>query len=138
MGEDNVIGTGTEHVITRTVRDTAAVLDATGAPPPSELFYAPPPPEGFLSLMERSPGRLRVGMARSHPAVELHPEAVAAVDRAAAVLESLGHEVADDRQRPRLADRRRRRLSHRGARAAARNPRHPRPQRRPLRPAGFR
>ncbi|WP_283603834.1 amidase [Cutibacterium acnes] len=82
-------------VLTRTVRDTAAALDVLSGPWPGDPFYAPTPTETFLSACGRDPGRLRIGILRE-PAiadVQVHPDILAALDRTAATLESMGHVV---------------------------------------------
>ncbi len=81
------------HVVTRTVRDSAAFLDATqggdtGAP------YAAPPDGAFLEALERAPGRLRIGFStESQLGRGTDPECDAAVTGAADLLSDLGHEV---------------------------------------------
>jgi amidase len=98
-------GLATQGVVSRTVRDTAAMLDvlmgADGMSP-----YAPALPERpLLARLDEAPGVLRIGFT-THSAIrgEPHPEAVRAVERAAKVLTDLGHQVdeltavVDDRQ----------------------------------------
>ena len=84
-----------EGVLSRSVRDTAAALDAIAGYMPGDPWMAPPPANPFRDEVDRAPGRLRVGVMdrapRSHPG--LHPECVAAVRGAARLLESLGHTV---------------------------------------------
>ncbi len=89
-------GLATNGVVSRTVRDTAAVLDVlVGADAVSP--FAPALPDGpLLADLERAPGRLRIGFStasaiRSAP----HPEAVRAVEHAAALLADLGHDVEE-------------------------------------------
>ncbi|HTL05550.1 MAG TPA: amidase, partial [Gemmatimonadales bacterium] len=53
-------GAVVEHVVTRSVRDSAAVLDATAGPDPGAPYYAPPPERSFLEETRRPPGRLRI------------------------------------------------------------------------------
>lgn len=82
-------------VLTRTVRDTAAALDVLSGPWPGDPFYAPTPTETFLSACGRDPGRLRIGILRE-PVIadaQVHPDILAALDRTAATLESMGHVV---------------------------------------------
>ena len=82
-------------VLTRTVRDTAAALDVLSGPWPGDPFYAPTPTETFLSACGRDPGRLRIGILREPVIadVQVHPDILAALDRTAATLESMGHVV---------------------------------------------
>lgn len=86
-------GAVTEHVITRTVRDTAAVLDCVAGPASGDPYYAPPPERPFLEEVGRDPGSLRIGLFTSNANTPAHPEAGAAVAAAAALLESLDHRV---------------------------------------------
>jgi amidase len=84
-----------EHVLTRTVRDTAAVLDATAGPAPGDPYCAPAPARPFLEEAGADPGRLRVGIRtrRRMSNDDVHPNCAAAVANTARVLESLGHHV---------------------------------------------
>ncbi|WP_163560282.1 amidase family protein [Halomonas sp. NO4] len=90
-------GAVVEHAVTRSVRDSAALLDATngmdaGGP------YPLPHEEGFLAALERPPGRLRVAVSLGEPlsralGTVLDPEVRQAVEGAARRLEALGHDV---------------------------------------------
>ncbi|MCU1450887.1 MAG: nylA [Acidimicrobiales bacterium] len=82
-----------EHVVTRSVRDTAAVLDAVHGSMPGDPYAAPTPSRPFIEEVGADPGRLRIGMTTSAPPPGTHPDCVAAVDAAARLLESLGHTV---------------------------------------------
>ncbi len=84
-----------EHVVTRTVRDTAAVLDATHGWLPGDPYAAPAPARRFRDEVGADPGRLRIGLMDRTPAgyEALHPDCVTGGRRAAEVLESLGHHV---------------------------------------------
>ena len=84
-----------EHVLTRSVRDTAAVLDATAGEAPGDPYLAPPPARPFLHEVGAEPGRLRIGFRtmRGDERGDSHPDAVRAVDETAKLLESLGHHV---------------------------------------------
>jgi amidase len=84
-----------EHVLTRSVRDTAAVLDATAGPAPGDPYFAPPPARPFLDEVGADPGRLRIGFRTRGPGRdhEAHPDCVVAVVNTARLLESLGHVV---------------------------------------------
>jgi len=85
------------HVLTRTVRDSAAVLDALGGPMPGDPYFAPPPARPFLDEVGADTGSLRIGLRTSAPAAmaETDPECVAAAEDAARLLESLGHHVEE-------------------------------------------
>ena len=86
-------------VVTRTVRDTAAVLDAVHGPMPGDPYVAPPPTRPYVDELGADPGRLRIGFtwAAPDPTVETHADCVAAVQAAAELLSSLGHDVHESR-----------------------------------------
>jgi amidase len=92
---DAMTGLVCEHVVTRSVRDTAAVLDAISAPVPGEPYYAPPVSgASFLAACSKAPAPLRIGIITSSPTnVEVHPDCVRATEDAGALCESLGHRV---------------------------------------------
>jgi amidase len=85
-----------EHVLTRSVRDTAAVLDVIQGPGVGDPYTAPPPARPFRDEVGADPGRLRIGFrtAMTHGQGESHADCVAAVAATAALLEALGHDVA--------------------------------------------
>jgi amidase len=84
-----------EHVVTRSVRDSAAILDATHGPGPGDPYVAPPPERPYSEEPGGDPGALRIGLMSAAPAgeFEVHPDCVAAAREAAELLESLGHAV---------------------------------------------
>jgi amidase len=85
-----------EHVVTRSVRDSAAVLDVLSVPVPGDPYYAPAPRGGsFLAAAEPSAhAALRVGLVTASPThVAVHPDCVEAAQDAATLCESLGHHV---------------------------------------------
>src|SRR5580704_1100654 len=84
-----------EHVVTRSVRDSAAILDVTAGPVPGDPYWAPPRRGPSFALAAASPpASLRVAVLTSSPAgSEVHPDCVAAADAAARLCESLGHRV---------------------------------------------
>ncbi len=85
-----------EHVITRSVRDTAAFLDATAGPMPGDAFVAPPAPGPFLAEVGADPGRLRIGWSDTPPVeAVVDPACAAAVRSVAELLASLGHDVEE-------------------------------------------
>jgi amidase len=81
------------HVVARSVRDSAAVLDALAGRMPGDPYAAAPPARPFASEVGVDPGPLRIGFRANTDVVETDPECVAAVEDAAALLESLGHTV---------------------------------------------
>lgn len=90
--------TQVEHVLTRSVRDTAAVLDATQGRMPGDLFVAPPPERFYADEVEADPGSLRVGLL-THDAMMGLPvsrDCSQAVEAAGRLLEQLGHAVELD------------------------------------------
>ena len=94
-----------EHVITRSVRDTAAFLDAVGGADPTDTYHLPPPDVPYATTMSEAPDGLRIGYVESVAAigVTVAPDCVAAVTEAAGLLEALGHHVQPSRP-PRLFD----------------------------------
>ena len=89
-------GFSSEFVLTRSVRDTAALLDVTSGPMPGDPYFAPVPARPFEQEVGADPGRLRVGLMRVGPrADDLDPDAVAAVEKTAGALEAHGHHVEE-------------------------------------------
>lgn len=85
-----------EHVVSRTVRDSAAALDCTQGPEPGDPYYAPAVMRPFLDEARTPPGRLRIAFTTQAPTgTPLHPDCVAAIQETARLLESLGHEVEE-------------------------------------------
>ena len=85
-----------EHALTRSVRDSAALLDATAGPDVGDPYPSPPQTGTFLSAVEGDPGRLRIGFSERTPLGDpLHDDCVAAVREAAALCEELGHGVVE-------------------------------------------
>ncbi|MDT0278284.1 amidase [Blastococcus goldschmidtiae] len=98
-------GLATTGVVSRTVRDTAAMLDVLAGPDAMSPFSPALPERPFLDRLDEAPGRLRIGYTtRCALREQPHPEAVRAVEQAAALLTELGHDVEevdpphDDRQ----------------------------------------
>jgi amidase len=92
---DLMSGLVCEHVVTRSVRDSAAVLDLLAVPVPGEPYYAPAPHgASFLAATEPAARRrLRIGLVTASPNGAVHPDCVAAAEDAASLCESLGHHV---------------------------------------------
>jgi amidase len=83
-----------EFVLTRSVRDTAAVLDAVAGMAPGDPYTAPPPVRRYIDEIGAAPGRLRIGFRTATP--EGQPsgsDSVAAVAATARMLTDLGHDV---------------------------------------------
>lgn len=85
-----------DHAITRSVRDSAALLDATAGPDVGDPYWAPPPARPFLQEVGADPGRLRIALTtRTATGVKVHADCIKAVQSAAALCADLGHEVAE-------------------------------------------
>jgi amidase len=95
-----------EHVVTRSVRDAAAVLDAVCGPVSGDRFRAPPPRRAYIQEVGADPGCLRVGFLKHDPLLrgcreirpgvhDADPASAAAVEEMARLLESLGHVVEE-------------------------------------------
>ena len=84
------------HVVSISVRDSAAMLDAVHGPEPSSPYVAPPPERPFAQEVEREPGKLRIAFTDKSPYGDaIDPEIAAAVRDVAALLEGLGHHVEE-------------------------------------------
>jgi amidase len=85
-----------EHVVTRSIRDSAAILDATAGPLPGDPYYPAPPERPFAEEVGRAPERLRIGFG-TEPlnGASAHPDCVAAAESAARLCEDLGHDVVE-------------------------------------------
>jgi amidase len=93
-------GIAHEHAVTRTVRDSAALLDATSGPDFGNPYCAPPKERPFLEEIGRDAGRLKIGFLTCIPEGwnderDLHPNCVDAVQDAARLCETLGHIVEE-------------------------------------------
>ena len=87
-------GLGVELCVSRSVRDTARLLDAVHGPGVGDTVIAPAPERCYLDEIGAPPGRLRIGFLDTHPrGGPVHADCVAAVRAAATLLESLGHSV---------------------------------------------
>ncbi|MFN8573682.1 MAG: amidase [Gemmatimonadaceae bacterium] len=102
-------GAAVEHCVTRTVRDSAAMLDALRGPEPGSPYYAEEPTRPYLDELSQPTGRLRVAFtAAPFLGHSVHPDCQAALADAVALLQSLGHEVHErapmiDRERFNMA-----------------------------------
>jgi amidase len=86
-----------EHVVTRSVRDSAAILDVTAGPVPGDPYWAPPRHgTSFAGAAAVAPSRLRIALMTSSPTGgDVHPDCAAAARAAAALCEELGHTVEE-------------------------------------------
>ncbi|GAB3679271.1 amidase [Salinisphaera aquimarina] len=91
---DLMHGASVDHVLTRSVRDSAAMLDCIAGYEPGAIARLASPPTSYLEAIATPPGTLRIGVLADSPLdIPLHPEARAAVERTGQLLESLGHRV---------------------------------------------
>jgi amidase len=91
---DGALGFSVHHVVSRTVRDSAAMLDATGYPQAGDPFQAPAKDGPYLDEVARSPGRLRIAWSAETPSGRPIPdEMLAHLLRTVELLKGLGHEV---------------------------------------------
>jgi Asp-tRNA(Asn)/Glu-tRNA(Gln) amidotransferase A subunit family amidase len=91
-------GAAVGHAVTWTVRDSAALLDATSGPDVDDPYWAPPPAGPFLAEVGRDPGRLRIALNLT-PWIDapVDPECAEAARAAARLCASLGHHVEEAR-----------------------------------------
>ncbi len=89
-------GATTDGVVTRSVRDSATLLDVLEGRHTGDPYTAAPPARPFARKSTDDPGRLRIGLAPQHAGVQTDPECVAAVEAAGRLLESFGHDVEID------------------------------------------
>ncbi|HEV2546714.1 MAG TPA: amidase family protein [Stellaceae bacterium] len=86
-----------EHVVSRSVRDTAVALDAVAGPDLGDPYVAPPPARPFTDALRRDGPRLKIAFTRRNLAGEpVHADCIAAVESAAALCQEVGHEVGED------------------------------------------
>ena len=91
-------GLGVSHAVTRSVRDSAALLDASHGPEAGSRYVAPPPQGTFLSALDRAPRKLKIALqTRTWADAPVHPECEAATKAAAKLCMDLGHEVEEAR-----------------------------------------
>jgi amidase len=85
-----------EHAVTRSVRDSAALLDATAGYDPGDPYITPVPARPFAQEVGALPGKLRIAFSpQAYTGVPVHPDCVAAVHDAAKLCAELGHEVTE-------------------------------------------
>ncbi len=93
---DALSGLVIEHAVTRTVRDSAALLDATAGPEPGDPYWAPPQARPYVQEVGADPGHLRIAFGDHRLTGDpVHPDCAAAVRDAAALCRELGHEVVE-------------------------------------------
>ena len=90
-------GMAIDGFFTRSVRDTAVMLDATVGPDVGTPYYAPPHIGSYTAAVALAPRRLRIAVStRSFTGAAVHPDCVEAAEHTAQLLESLGHEVVPE------------------------------------------
>lgn len=89
-------GMSVHHAVSRTVRDSAAILDATHGVEPGSRYSAPTPERPYLQEVGRDPGKLRIALMLSpYSGAPVDPQVVEATKAAARLLEGLGHHVEE-------------------------------------------
>jgi amidase len=89
-------GIAIEGCVSRSVSDTALLLDVVSGYEPGDPYWAPPPSAPFIEALERAPGRLRIALATTAPlGIPVHEHCADAARQAGTLLESLGHEVVE-------------------------------------------
>lgn len=89
-------GLGVTHVVSRSVRDTAALLDVTAGIEPGARYASPVAADTYFAAMAQRPKGLRVAyMKKPLSGADVHPECAAAAENAAKLLSSMGHHVEE-------------------------------------------
>ncbi|MGP4843096.1 amidase [Marinobacter sp. 1Y8] len=93
MGE-HWTGASADHVVSRSVRDSAEMLDYLAGPEAGDPFVIPPPAAPYASVIKQAPKPLRIGVFTASPYNgEVAPECVEAVESTAHALENMGHKI---------------------------------------------
>ncbi len=89
-------GLVSDHALTLSVRDSAALLDATSGPDVGDPYWAPPPERPFLQEVGVDPGRLRIAFTtKTFTGIKVHDDCVKAVLDAVNLCSNLGHELVE-------------------------------------------
>src|SRR5690606_6343988 len=95
-GGEGLAGLASQHAVTWSVRDSAALLDATAGPMPGDPYAPTPPRRAYADDAHLDPPRLRIGyLARTLHGAPVDAEIAAATEDAARLCASLGHEVEE-------------------------------------------
>lgn len=90
-------GAATQHVLTKSVRDSAAMLDVIHGFETSSLFRLPDPEQSYLELIQRPPQPLKIAYSTVSPVgTKVSKDAINAIKQTVKLLESLGHQVVED------------------------------------------
>jgi amidase len=88
---DLISGLVCEHAVSRSVGDSAALLDATSGPDVGDPYWAPPPERPFADEVQADPGKLKIAFSKdSMMDVAVHADCIQAVEDTAALLNDLG------------------------------------------------
>ena len=94
--DENGYGLGQNFVQTKSIRDTAAMLDCLAIPQPGDPFFIPTPSESYAALIQRRPQRLRIGWSTTPlMGVAVDREVADAVRSTARHLEAMGHDLVE-------------------------------------------
>ena len=95
LGE-GLSGLATEHAVSLSVRDSAAILDATRGPGAGDPYSAAPPDRPFLDEAGTDPGRLRIAFTRRAPnGAPVEADAIRVLEETASLAAELGHRVEE-------------------------------------------
>lgn len=93
-GGEGLAGLASQHAVTCSVRDSAALLDATAGPMPGDPYYPPAPERSYLEEASRDPRQLRIAFSTSAPnGAAIHADCAKATREAAKLCQDLGHLV---------------------------------------------
>lgn len=91
-------GAAMQHVLTKSVRDSAAMLDATQGPSQQSPFHIAPPTEAYSTIIHKASKPLRIAFCTESPiGTKVSKDAVLAIQKTAKLLESLGHHLVEAR-----------------------------------------
>jgi len=89
-------GCSTEHAVSLTVRDSAALLDATCGPGAGDPYFAPPPARPYLDEVSVDPGKLRIAWTATAPnGAKIDPECLRQLEQTVQLCADLGHHVEE-------------------------------------------
>lgn len=92
----NPEGVSVQHCVSRSVRDSAALLDVTQGPVPGERWWTAPPTRSYLEEVTTEPGKLKIAYTtKDFAGNDIHPDCVAAVETTVKLCRDLGHEVEE-------------------------------------------
>lgn len=98
--DETLFGLATNFIISRTVRDTAAMLDAVSLPAPGDPFVISRPHQSFLKEKDLPVGKLRIAYTGdSWTGAKSDPEIIKALESVAGLCEDMGHHVEENRPR---------------------------------------